>query len=238
MLGLRNSQKSTMKSSQGLWKTEARKENYISKNKKLAREANKRQKVASVPQPRRTTHAGNRETNGLDQHSKRQLTSTKYVETKTSIGGDNVVISKKYLEELLSLKLSTSPSQPTGGRRASPVTRGAATLYQEVGDGAKREGLSLESEVRVEPSNVPGLDWLEAAQPNHVHSGLVQVLNTSCEVNKRQPLLDGVDTEGYFPWGKPGCGAPLRSSSGRLLADYKRLVSSISGRVSVLYFTQ
>ena len=50
---------------------------------------------------------------------------------------------------------------------------------------------------------------------------------------KPQPLLDGIDSEGYFPWGRPGGGAPLRSSSGNLLVDYRRRVSNMSGCVLV-----
>ena len=30
--------------------------------------------------------------------------------------------------------------------------------------------------------------------------------------------------EEYFPFGRPGCGAPIRSESGRLLTDYQERV--------------
>ena len=32
--------------------------------------------------------------------------------------------------------------------------------------------------------------------------------------------------EDYFPFGRPGCGAPIRSESGRILTDYQERVSS------------
>ena len=39
---------------------------------------------------------------------------------------------------------------------------------------------------------------------------------------KREKLNERV--EEYFPFGKPGCGAPIRSQSGKLLVDYQERV--------------
>lgn len=46
-----------------------------------------------------------------------------------------------------------------------------------------------------------------------------------------------VDSQaGYSPWGKPGAGAPLRTKSGKLAADYRaRQVSKCASGRKMIY---
>ena len=164
MFGTRSSQRD-LRSSQISWRRETKKEeNFISKNKKLAREPSKRQKAVPLSQPRARRDAGT-----IRDQPKRQASSSQRKSDSSTIGNDNIVISKKYLEELLSLKLNVGQIQPAvevASPRSSPppATKGASTFYQKVSNGRGVDRSFSKREICVEPSSVPGLGGLSSSQ--------------------------------------------------------------------------
>ena len=52
----------------------------------------------------------------------------------------------------------------------------------------------------------------------------VQVQERQKEKERLRREKKNERVEEYFPFGRPGCGAPIRSESGRLLTDYQERV--------------
>ena len=187
-------------------------ENFIAKNKRsikqkqLGKRENGVEKVALAKSKASVT---------AQRRSQSTSLKTKPVPSKDASVSDTVVISKKYLDELLSVNQSAF-------QRPHVRTEGLATADLAVSDPPQRqpvEGFSIE----YEPGEIPGLrEKPSSHQPPSHHPSSSQ---PSSNPAARHADKVGDKTEEYYPWGRPGGGAPLRSDSGRLQTDYHRRVS-------------
>ena len=201
-------------------------ENFIAKNKRsikqkqLGKRENGVEKVALAKSKASVT---------AQRRSQSTSLKTKPVPSKDASVSDTVVISKRYLDELLSVNQSAF-------QRPHVRTEGLATADLAVSDPPQRqpvEGFSIE----YEPGEIPGLrEKPSSHQPSshqpsshqpssHQPSSHQPSSHPSSNPAARHADKVGDKTEEYYPWGRPGGGAPLRSDSGRLQTDYHRRVS-------------
>jgi len=147
---------------------------------------------------------------------------------------DTVVISKGYLESLL--KQSVMSSLEAGDDQKDMFnSKGRKTRK-----GSEREHGGSGHQVVVIPTNVPGLtDLQSSSSKRHASNSTGRKKSPTGQKPKSNspPGSDAAPTrngrgrgappaveEEYFPFGRPGCGAPLRTVSGNVVADLRSLV--------------
>ena len=135
-------------------------------------------------------------------------------------------MSKEYLDKLLKMSMLAESSQA--------IAKVAEEKSHVVLDPCQVPGLSQEITASVsrsnEPSKAQGGDRVRVAgQRNRsVHDQWLDDLAAQAEEQKmrreaerKQKKLPVVEKD-YNPWGKPGCGAPMRTSSGSMPTDFHR----------------
>ena len=162
--------------------------------------------------------------------------SDKMQVNKRCVDGETVQISKKYLDRLL-LMTAVAPEQPSVHR--TQATEDTACHMMA----AHRAGNGVTSVSHIQPGPQPGtrpapsgsdsrlaaqqcpssqeprgLSWQLKGHPTRREQ--VRELATRREQTESQARRGEDPEEEYFPWGRPGGGAPLRSISGTLLTNY------------------
>ena len=117
---------------------------------------------------------------------------------------DTVEISKGDLERLL--KMAAALHQPISSCQLNLNTRVQPDLSQIPG---------LQPQIPGSQSGIPGLQPQIPGQKVQSPGGTLQPQSSALAKIERKK-----DEEEYYPWGRPGGGAPIRSVSGALLTNY------------------
>ncbi len=147
-------------------------------------------------------------------------------------GNETVMISRDYLDSLLKMNLDHNLEDRSG--EGNGTNRNGEVKL--VNDGTRSD----HCHTVVSPSTIPGLQdnpssKLKWKELNHTSSDHPMGPKTrksgqykesgSVSDKKRKSLANGSPPveEEYFPFGRPGCGAPLRTASGHVMADLRAL---------------
>lgn len=146
-----------------------------------------------------------------------------------------VVISKDYLDNLLKMSVLLQAGVEGGRRGEGEDGQGGDQTV------AKTEAQSHHRHhISVSPSSIPGLGnnnvsvaatsastyqqphpW-EQLEESTTRTSAVHAGRTTVGRAKRGRTISPTVAEDYFPFGRPGCGAPLRTASGQVMADLRR----------------
>ena len=157
-------------------------------------------------------------------------------------GAETVVVSKSYLDQLLRMSVTAAPQGPTQETFSQPSPHHAPPHTSRL-----HNTITMATHIQPDPSQVPGLPP-PSSLPDH--SSLVPPFSlpdhsaSRGTLSPRQQWLADLNQQrreqaarrkeeeeqrrrgqeagevGYFPWGRPGGGAPIRTNSGKLLTDY------------------
>ena len=146
---------------------------------------------------------------------------------------DTVVISKGYLESLLKQSVL---NRETAGNDQKDMSNNKGRRTRKGSD--REDGGSGHQHVVVIPTSVPGLTDPQSSSspPKKYASNSTGRKNSPAghkpnnSSSKAAPTKNGrgrgappAVEEDYFPFGRPGCGAPLRTVSGNVVADLRTL---------------
>ena len=112
-----------------------------------------------------------------------------------------------------------------GVRRGEKELDGYGTSPHPAANGTLREWCQKERERERERDVRTLLQPTGTAQEKWLSDLALQVQEKQRERENEKMKKQKEKVEEYFPFGKPGCGAPIRSESGRLLVDYQERVS-------------
>ncbi len=134
-----------------------------------------------------------------------------------------MIISKAYLDNLLRRSLAGGRGEEEESTHVGGHGKREESIY--VGGRGRREepthvtldrhdvpGLPDVVSHRQEQSTYPSMNESHTSPPHHRHAD-------------QQRKTAKINEEAYFPFGRPGCGAPLRTDSGHVIADLRTLVS-------------
>ena len=156
------------------------------------------------------------------------------------LGGNNdtVVISKDYLDSLL--KMTVMKNLERGERETIDTEHGqqkrprddSGRDRSDHGSGkGKSDRRSGHRNVVVSPSSVPGLQHNSNKALSSGHHSQQQASHSPAgepSPRRNRHVKASSPVEEYFPFGRPGCGAPLRTASGQIMADLRSLVVQTS----------
>lgn len=141
---------------------------------------------------------------------------------------ETVIVNKEYLDKLLRLSMLAEDTQ-AASRELKGISHVVLDHSQVPGLTQQRSSIAPGRDKH--PSGAAeGSQGDRVATQRHrsVHDQWLDDLAAQAEEQKmrreaerKQKKLPVVEKE-YNPWGKPGCGAPMRSSSGNLLTDFHR----------------
>lgn len=141
---------------------------------------------------------------------------------------ETVTVSKEYLDKLLRMSMLAEGAQAASGEAGGtshvvlahsqvPGLEQQSTALDLRGNdhGSKAEGGRHGVRVAMQHNRSVHDQWLDdlAAQ--------AEEQKMRREAERQQKKLPMMEKE-YNPWGKPGCGAPMRTSSGNIPTDFHR----------------
>ncbi|KAL5474507.1 hypothetical protein EMCRGX_G026463 [Ephydatia muelleri] len=141
---------------------------------------------------------------------------------------ETVIVNKEYLDKLLRMSMLAEGTQPAS-KEAGGISHVVLDHSQVPGLGQQRSPVALGRD-KYPSGAAEGSQGDRVATQRHrsVHDQWLDDLAAQAEEQKmrreaerKQSKLPVVEKE-YNPWGKPGCGAPMRTSSGNLPTDFHR----------------
>ena len=153
-------------------------------------------------------------------------------------GAETVVVSRSYLDQLLRMSVTAVPQAAAEETRSHPGPH-----HTPPHSSRPHNTITMATHIHPDPSRVPGLPPRSSVpEPSSLlpHAALpssgtlsprqqwLADLNQQCreqaarrrEEEEEQRRGQEAREVGYFPWGRPGGGAPIRTNSGKLLTDY------------------
>ena len=147
---------------------------------------------------------------------------------------DTVEISKSELERLLKMAVSFQQTSPTHNR-PDPSQIPGLQNHVPGGPGLQNHVPGLQNQVPGLQNQVPGLQNHVPGLHNRFQNEVAEFQSNGIKKNERK--TDSEQFEEYFPWGRPGGGAPIKTVSGTLLTNYCTRGNKISQQPSIGSFS-